>query len=287
MVKYPNFKEEPIFMNINPLKQYFRRPAVYIKLPSGGKDYSTDIITLPESGELPVYPMTAIDEITTKTPDALFNGTAVVDLIKSCVPDIIDPWRISSTDLDAILLAIKAASGNQNLELESTCPNCKEYSTYSIDLVAILSTLKAPDYSTPLELGELKIKFGPLTYKEVNEASLTQFEIKKILNSVETVKDVKEKNLKTQEALVKITEITMSVIARTVDYIETPNTQVETYEHILEFLANCDKNNYVAIRDYHSKLKSSTELKPLEVKCPSCNHEYKQPFTINASDFFG
>ena len=38
-------------------------------------------IDMPENGELPVYPMTAIDEITVRTPDALFNGTAIAELI--------------------------------------------------------------------------------------------------------------------------------------------------------------------------------------------------------------
>ncbi len=69
-------------MNNNPLKQYFRRPAVYMKLPSAGKDYEPGVIDMPETGELPVYPMTAIDEITTRTPDALFNGTALVELVR-------------------------------------------------------------------------------------------------------------------------------------------------------------------------------------------------------------
>lgn len=60
----------------NPLQQYFRRPAIYIKLPSDGRYYSDGILSMPENHELPVYPMTAIDEITAKTPDALFNGTS-------------------------------------------------------------------------------------------------------------------------------------------------------------------------------------------------------------------
>lgn len=274
-------------MSNNPLKQYFRRPAVYIKLPSEGRDYGPGVINFPVTGELPVYPMTAIDEITSRTPDALFNGTAVVELIKSCVPDIVDPWQITSTDMDAILLAIKAASGNQNLEIDSTCPECKDASTYTIDLVAILSTLKSPNYDNPLEVSELKIKFGPLTYKEMNEAALTQFDVQRMFNGIAAITEVEEKNKKTKEVLIQLTDVTMELISKTIQYIETPSITVDNPEHILEFLKNCDKNVYIAIRDYHTKLKSSTELKPLEVKCPSCNHEYKQPFTINASDFFG
>ena len=56
----------------NPLRQFFRRPAVSISLPSGGDHYAPGDIEWPDdTKELPVYPMTAIDEITTKTPDAL------------------------------------------------------------------------------------------------------------------------------------------------------------------------------------------------------------------------
>ena len=50
----------------NPLKQYFRRPAMYLKLPSQGKFYDETVVRMPENGELPVYPMTAIDEITAR-----------------------------------------------------------------------------------------------------------------------------------------------------------------------------------------------------------------------------
>ena len=130
----------------NPLKQYFRRPAIHLKLPSGGKGYPEGVLTMPESGELPVYPMTAIDEITTKTPDALFNGTAVVEIIKSCVPDIKDPWRINSVDMDAILIAVKSATGGNDLEINSTCPKCEEEAKYGVNLVGLLSTLKAGNY---------------------------------------------------------------------------------------------------------------------------------------------
>ena len=139
----------------NPLKQYFRRPVIYLKLPSGGTGYPPGVVNIPESGELPIYPMTAIDEITSKTPDALFSGTAVVELIKSCIPDIKDPWSINSTDLDAILVAIKSATQGNDFEIESTCPACGEAATYGINLIGILTGLKPGDYSKELEIGDL------------------------------------------------------------------------------------------------------------------------------------
>ncbi|MGA1048604.1 MAG: hypothetical protein ACO3UU_11375, partial [Minisyncoccia bacterium] len=129
-------------MNNNPLKQYFRRPAVYIKLPSNGQHYSEGSLEIPENGELPVYPMTAIDEITGRTPDGLYNGISVIEIIKSCVPNIKNPWEINVIDLDTILLSIRAASGNGTIDIDTSCPKCKNTATYSLEIARMLSTLK-------------------------------------------------------------------------------------------------------------------------------------------------
>lgn len=273
-------------MNNNPLKQYFRRPAVYIKLPSGGAFYDQDIIDMPESGELPVYPMTAIDEITARTPDALFNGTAIAELIKSCVPNIKDPWKVNSVDLDSILIAIKAASGGENLEIDSTCPSCTETATYQVNLISILSSLQPGDYDVPMEVGDLKIKFKPLTYREINEGATAQFEVQRVFMNLENVEDEQERNDVSHQALEKITRITMELIANSIEYIETPGTKVSEKEFIFDFLQHCDRKIYLEIRDYNTILRQSTEVKPLDMQCSNCEFEYKQQFTLNPADFF-
>ena len=273
-------------MDNNPLKQYFRRPAVYLKLPSRGKDYTPDMIDMPESGELPVYPMTAIDEITARTPDALYNGTALAELIKSCIPSIKDPWSISSNDLDSVLISIKAASGNEVLELESECTSCNEVNTYGINLMGVLTTFTLGDYDTPLTLGDLKFKFRPLRYREMNAAALGQFELQKTFYQVDSAATEEEKNKITRDALEKLTLLTMELISRTIEYIETPTAKVEEPEYILDFLKSCDRNIYINVRDHNAKLKSSAEIKPLQIVCADCNHTYEQEFTLSPVDFF-
>ena len=86
----------------NPLKQFFRQPALYLKLPSDGQFWEAGSLDLPPNKELPVLPMTAIDEITYRTPDALFNGSAVVNVIQSCIPGIKNAWKTPSVDLTSI-----------------------------------------------------------------------------------------------------------------------------------------------------------------------------------------
>jgi hypothetical protein len=270
----------------NPLKQYFRRPAIYLKLPSGGKNYLPSVLNMPETGELPVYPMTAIDEITTKTPDALFNGTAVVEIIKSCVPNILDPWQLTNVDLDAVLIAVKSATGGNDLEVLSVCPKCEEESKYGVNLVGLLSTLKSGDYDTELVINELTFKFKPLVFKEMNQASLAQFDLQRVFAQIDNLTDFDQKAAKTKEALKQITDVTMEVLSKTIEYIKTPTAFVNQNEFILDFLRNCDKNVYVQLREHNAMLKQQTEVRPLKVKCVHCSHEYEQQFTLNTSDFF-
>lgn len=274
-------------MNNNPLKQYFRRPAVFIKLPSEGKSYTPDVVDMPPNGELPVYPMTAIDEITSRTPDALFNGVAVVELIKSCIPAIKDPWKINSTDLDAVLIAIKSASIGDNMDVDSQCPNCEEISQYGISLMFLLSSIKASDYEKKLEIGDLKIKFKALNYKEINDFALENFEVQKKLGNLQKIENDDERNKATKEAVDKVTLLTMEIIAKTVEYIETPNMRVDQQEFVLDFLKNCDKNTFNTIKEYNAELKKQSEIKPVHLKCSHCNHEYDQQVVINPTDFFG
>lgn len=274
-------------MENNPLRQYFRRPAVYLTLPSRGVGYTNSVVEIPDNGELPVYPMTAIDEITSRTPDALFNGTAVVEIIKSCVPSIKEPWEITSNDLDAILIAIKAAGGGESMDIDTVCPKCEETSTFAINLIGVLAGLQSADYSQELEVGNLKIKIRPLTFKEMNEGSMEQFEIQKTFQQLLEVEDQTERNKLSHQAFEQVTMLTMKLLGKTIEYIKTPDTQVTEREFILDFLQHCDKNIYTAIRDFSTDLKSKTELKPLDIQCPNCEHKYTQQFTMNPADFFG
>jgi len=270
----------------NPLKQYFRRPGIYLKLPSGGLGYEPGIVDFPETGDLPVYPMTAIDEITSKTPDALYNGTAVADIIKSCVPSIKQPWQISSVDLDAILVAIKIATNGTEMEIETKCQECNEDSKYGVNLSIVLNGFKPGDYENGLVIDQLKIKFRPLTYKALSESSIKQFEIQKSIIVLNNMIDNPEKDEKANELLKTITDSTVDVLVDTIDCIIAPDIIVNDRAFIMDFIKNTDKKTFDAIRDHSIALRETTQTKPLHITCTHCKHEYDQPFTLNVSDFF-
>lgn len=273
-------------MTDNPLKQYFRRPAIYVKLPSGGRFYDSSVLDLPPNNELPIYPMTALDEITVRTPDALFNGSAVADVIKSCVPAIKDPWKINSIDLDAILIAIRVASTGDDMEIESECPACKNEAKYSVNLVSMLTDIINIDYESTLKIRDLEIKFRPLSYAESNKNNMAQYEIQKMLAMLETFEDNEERQEQTKKALNRLNEITSEIVSATIEYIKTPETVVTNKEYIADFLKNCDKKANETIKNTSIELKNKNQLKPFKMKCMSCEHQYNQSLVLNMTDFF-
>lgn len=270
----------------NPLRQYFRRPALYISLPSKGQYYPEGAIDIPENGEFPVYPMTAIDEITSKTPDALFNGSAVVDIIKSCIPAIKDPWGMPNIDIDTILVAIRSATNGNDMDIDSVCPKCENEAKYGVDLSNVLHSIKPVDYDTVSPLGDITIKFKPLSYKQVNGLNLSQLEAQREIMALEDVKDEAEKNTKSGSIMKKLSNLNMSLVAITIESISVPGETVTDPKFISEFLSSCDRNTFEKIRQAMIELRSNSNIKPQKIKCANCSHEYDQTLTLNITDFF-
>lgn len=272
---------------INPLRQFFRQPAIYIKLPSLGNHWPKDTLAMPENGELPVLPMTAIDEISYRTPDALFNGQAVVNVIQSCIPNIRDAWAMPNTDLDTLLLAIRIASYGHELELASTCPACGHQHEFSVDLRGIMDRLKKPNFDMPLISGDIEIHFKPLSYQQVVENSVRQFEEQKVLSILPDSDVPEEEKIKLlNQTIMKLTRYTVIAAAQCIAMIKTPQAMVSEQPWIQEFLANCESHVFNQIKDHLVALRESTDIPPLQLECPECKHKYDQTFTLDQSNFF-
>lgn len=273
-------------MSDNPLRAYFRRPAIYFKLPSEGKFYGPGVINTTATGELPVYPMTTTDELTIRNPDGMFNGESTVRVIKNCIPDIIDPWQLNDSDMEAVIIAIRAASEDGKLEIMTTCPSCSEETKYDVDLLKMLAERQPVDYSRPLVIGDLTVRFKPLSYAETNKNSLLQFEIQREVAMIDDIEDEEQKKKIMSANITKLSEIMLRVISQTIESIQTPEVTVTDHKHIQEFLTECDSKTHRIIKDYSVELKKQNESKPLNVVCPSCNTKFEQSLVLNFTDFF-
>jgi len=271
----------------NPLQQYFRQPAIYVKLPSQGQFYPPGTLNPSVTGQYPVYPMTAIDEITYRTPDAMFNGQATVNVIQSCMPDIVDAWAVPAMDLDAILVAIRIASYGHEMEFGSTCPACQANADRGIDLRLVMDALRAPDYNASIKSGDMEIFFRPMTYKNLTDNSKMQYENQKIIQMMPDLDVVDDQKITmVSDALKKITEVTVKALAMSIAMVKTPTAMVTESEFIEEMLLHCDRKLFNQIRDYAVKLKAVSEMQPLHLVCDECNHEYDQQLTLDMSSFF-
>jgi hypothetical protein len=271
----------------NPLKQYFRQPSIYIRLPSQGQFYPSGVLDMPPNGEIPVLPMTAVDEITYRTPDALFNGSAMVSVIQSCVPNIKDAWAIPAMDVDSILVGIRVASYGHNMEMTSQCPKCKHDHDVSVDLRMVLDRLKTPDYSQCVRHGDLEFFFKPMTYQNLNDNNQMQFEQQKLMSLLpDSELPEADKLAGITDALKKITEITIDALCQSIGAVKTPQALVTEPAFIKELMQNCDRKVFNSVRDKIIDLKVSAELQPLAMSCPECKNNYEQGMTLDMTSFF-
>ena len=102
-------------MNNNPLMQFARRPDLTVRLATTPSWYSDGFINYTLNGEVEVYPMLPKDELSLYNPDALLSGQAMIGLIHSCCPSIMNPAKLYYPDANILLLAIKRATyGNEH-----------------------------------------------------------------------------------------------------------------------------------------------------------------------------
>ena len=270
----------------NPLANYFRQPKLYIKLPSQGKFYPDGALDKSEIDEYAVYAMTAKDELMFKTPDALMNGQATVEVIKSCVPSIKNPWFMPSIDIDAVLIAIRIATYGENMEFTSSCTNCGHFNDMIFNLTGYLNIVNDFNYEDQIEIGPL-IFIRPYTYREISKQAIKTLEQQKIISIVndETLSD-EEKIDQFGESFIKLTEMTVGIIAGCVYKIETPEGVVEDIELIKNFIENSDKNTFDTISNRIAEMKEKIALKSQTITCQECNHEYDIEITMDQANFF-
>jgi len=285
--------ENQVKQGANPLQKYFRQPKNYVRLPSRGKYYPAGALDLPVTGELPVYAMTAKDELTFKTPDALMNGQATVDVIQSCVPNIKNAWLMPSIDLDAVLIAIRVATYGESMDVSITVPNTTIKRDYSMDLRRALDDLMLGKFSDSLMIGSMKVNIRPINYKEFTDGAVKTFEEQRIYNVVNDNKiDDQTKLDMFHQSFRKLTDITISMVSNSVVSIEVDGQTVTDSTHIREFIANADKNFYSAVMEHVTKQRESFSIKPIRVTSTpedikaGAPATFEVPVTFDQSNFF-
>ncbi len=277
----------------NPLSKHFRQPKLYIQLPSKGRFYPAGSLEMTDTGEFPVYAMTAKDELTFKTPDALLNGQSTVNVIQSCMPNIKNAWNVPSIDIDAILIAIRIATYGEKMDITTTVPVIEEERSYVADLRVLLDQIMMSEYENVFSYNEFTFEIAPMNYKKFTEVALKTFEEQRLFRVINdnNISDV-EKLEKFNESFNRITDLNISQIFNSVKSIKVDEETVTNPQYIREFLENADKNIYKAIITHLDSQRNKFTIKPIKVKLMSEDIErgapetIEIPITFDQSNFF-
>lgn len=278
----------------NPLTAFMRQPKIFIKLPSEGKYWPEGSLKRTETGEYPVYSMTAHDELLLKVPDALMNGQAIVEIVQNCIPNIVNAWDIPSIDMDVLLIAIRIATYGENLT--TTLSVGETELEYKVDLRTVLDNLLNQIIWDPYIAisDELTIFVKPVNYKQITKMSIQNFETQKILQVVNDDNLNEEEKINVfKESFSKLSAITIGIVADSIFKIDSSQGSTEDPKFIQEFIYNVDKNIFNKVQEHLENLRDQNAIRPVivpvteELRAQGFTGETVEvPLTFDAASFF-
>ena len=278
---------QPPYQTKNPLINWYRQPKIYIQLPSGGDYYPPGTLDVSVNKQYPVYAMSAADEILFRTPDALINGFSTVEVIKSCVPAIKDPWQMPTIDLDALLVAIRIASHGEKLEITANCPHCNHENSYEIDINNWLSHFTRTSFVSSITIGQLEFNIRPYTYYEVTQSSLKSFEHQRTFEVLSDPNMSETQKLEIiNKSFVEVTRLNIEIIGKCVSRIVTPDGATDNREHIESFIKDAPSEIFDKLSDHVASMSKQFGVPEQDVKCGECEKEFKMPISLDQSNFF-
>ena len=279
----------------NPLAKHLRQPKIYIKLPSGGEYWPGKSLEKTENGEYPVYAMTAKDEITFKTPDALLNGQATVDVIQSCIPNIKDAWQTPSIDIDTILIAIRRASYGEKMAMTASVPKTDITKDFELNLQTLFDNYMSKEFVHTFQIDGFKVQIQPLNYKTITEGMIKAFEEQRIFAVIDdnTIQN-QEKLKQFQTSFSRLTELNVQTLIKSVVAIQPDGSEeaVVNPVHIKEFIENTDAKVFNQIKDHIESQKKQFEQQPLSVEADDdeiaagADKTYTVPIVFDQGNFF-
>tara|TARA_A100001011_G_scaffold275715_1_gene285355 strand:- start:776 stop:1633 length:858 start_codon:yes stop_codon:yes gene_type:complete len=277
----------------NPLSNYYRNPKMYVTLPSKGVFYNKDIVDMPENGELPVFPMTAKDEVLTKNPDALLNGEAVSQLILSCVPNVKQPLALITNDVNVLLVAIQGASNNDELTVSATCPECESTvegvaaASSAIDNMRLLE--QTYEFTTK---DDLVVEVRPITYSSTIKAGLATFKASRSFEGMAQIEDDDERLRVFNENFIKMSEMNFEILVDSINSITIGKgedlTVVTDRAHIRDYMLNCEAEVGREIETLVGEINNIGLDNTVGFVCDDekCSHEFESKVNFDPVNFF-
>lgn len=271
---------------ISPLKKYRRQPKIYANLPSGGRYYNDNIVANQAYTEMPVFSMTANDEILFKTPDALINGQATAQNIKSCIPGILDPMQLVTLDIDYILLAIRMASYGPNLTVNAPCAHCKEENQYDIEIQGLLDYFSNLTYEDQIVIDGFTFTLCPLTYKQYTEFQQQNIALARAIQIQAPKMEEEDRKKFTNDTLLQIATIGVQAVLQMIYSITVDGVEETNKQEIKDFLDDNDISMFNKIKQHVESQVANWRIPNQQVMCEHCGKENSVAVRVDQTDFF-
>lgn len=268
---------------MNPLLNRARIPGSTFRMPSGGMFYvDGELDETVVDGEVHVYPLTSIDEIELKTPDLLFSGKAIENVFRRCIPQIKEPMKLITSDVDFLLVCLRLVSYGSSIDVKytHTCEDAKDHTyTGSVEsFVHQARMMRSSDFDREYTIAHTTgatITIIPMRYGDfVQYMTEIHDEATAVGTNAPAFTPVQ---LLEREAVRMAQNITSVAIG---DLVVTDKS------HIAEWIITLSVGEVKEITD---KFKSQTEWgcdTKFRVKCKDCQEEVEVPVSINPIDFF-
>ncbi len=279
--------------NANPLKKYYRNAKLSVRIPSGGASYKDGTLALDDNNELPIFPMTAQDEIILQNPDALLTGQALLDVIKSCVPNILKPRHLFSCDIDVLMIAIRVASYGEDADMEIHCPECEHSNTYSLNLETLLNqSEELEDHYEVVVDNALTVFLTPGTFESIVRQQKTVFENSKLESAIRGTDVTDEARMKIlSRVFEQMAKLNFELINESISKIvftddDGKEQSINNRKHISEWLNNIEK---IIVDQIEAKILDINKVgiaKTVPATCKECDHAWEARIEFNPVNFF-
>lgn len=261
------------------MRPEFNQPKLYTKLLSkpNGRDYA-------------VYSMVTLDEITRRTPDALMTGEATKRIISHCCPDLIEPGKLLSCDIQHLLSTIQLASGGSKIEFFSSCPKCYIQNSYEMQISSMINSLSTKLWSNPLIISgdqQLKIFFEPRSYQDFIDFSIADFRFKKQIYQItklESIDGYEEmlSSLASDQRKLQLNFQLGSVCKIIIDDC----VMVDEKKYISEWLNQLELQIQNQITNYIELAEKQSNVPEINISCNTCGNKYCLPIDLDFSNQF-
>jgi hypothetical protein len=277
----------------NPLKRYFRQPALFMRLPTNNRWYDANTIEVTADGELAVYGLTAIDEIMLNTPDAMLNGQALENVIKNCAPGVRDVKKLLIPDLEALFLAIKIATNDGKYDIDRSCPRCSHENTFEVNCQHILDSMSyVEDSDTVVNFNDqLMIHVRPYDFQMRNMFLQRELEEQRTLKAIDDSNQELDDFTKARilgESVERISRITFQLVSMSIVKIVMieQNVTVTDPSHINEWLVSITRDQAEAVIKAVNDLNAVGINKDIPANCANCAHEWTETLSFDPVGFF-